>query len=165
MNLDETFQLNTQKNGFWRSMHETFQSLRWTQRQQNLMSGSKKWPPELLSYKDIPFSSLLDLHMFSPAMKHRPKTTRNRYFLLDPRSEGITLALARGRWTPITLRNKKRGHWEVPSSIMDTWLVVEPTHLKNMLVKMGIFPKDRGENKKYLKRPPRYTYLFSDPPK
>ena len=22
-----------------------------------------------------------------------------------------------------------------------TWLVVEPTHLKNMLVKMGIFPK------------------------
>ena len=30
------------------------------------------------------------------------------------------------------------------------WLVVEPTHLKNMLVKMGIFPKVRGENKKYL---------------
>ena len=30
------------------------------------------------------------------------------------------------------------------------WLVVEPTHLKNVLVKMGIFPNFRGENKKYL---------------
>ena len=30
-----------------------------------------------------------------------------------------------------------------------TWLVVEPTHLKNMLVKLEIFPKFRGE-KKYL---------------
>ena len=29
------------------------------------------------------------------------------------------------------------------------WLVVEPTPLKNMLVKMGIFPNFRGENKKY----------------
>jgi len=29
------------------------------------------------------------------------------------------------------------------------WLVVEPTHLKNMLVKMGfIFPKFRDENTK-----------------
>jgi len=28
--------------------------------------------------------------------------------------------------------------------------VVEPTHLKNMLVKMDHFPGDRGENKKYL---------------
>ena len=26
--------------------------------------------------------------------------------------------------------------------------MVEPTHLKNMLVKMGIFPKVRGENSK-----------------
>ena len=34
------------------------------------------------------------------------------------------------------------------------WLVVEPTHLKNMLVKLEIFPKFRGENKKYLKPPP-----------
>ena len=25
--------------------------------------------------------------------------------------------------------------------VMLTWLVVEPTYLKNMLVKMGIFPK------------------------
>ena len=31
------------------------------------------------------------------------------------------------------------------------WLVVEPTHLKNMLVKNGlIFPKDRGENSKHI---------------
>ena len=34
------------------------------------------------------------------------------------------------------------------------WLVVEPTHLKNMLVKMGIFPSFRGENKKCLKPSP-----------
>ena len=36
-----------------------------------------------------------------------------------------------------------------------SWLVVEPTLLKNMLVEMGIFPKVRGENTKYLKPPPR----------
>ena len=36
------------------------------------------------------------------------------------------------------------------------WLVVEPTHLKNMLVKMEIFPKFRGEHEKYLKPPPGY---------
>ena len=34
------------------------------------------------------------------------------------------------------------------------WLVGEPTHLNNMLVKLDHFPKDRGENKKYLKPPP-----------
>jgi len=28
--------------------------------------------------------------------------------------------------------------------------VIEPTPLKNMLVKLEIFPRDRGENKKYL---------------
>ena len=27
------------------------------------------------------------------------------------------------------------------------WLVVEPTHLKNMLVKLEIFPKFQGEHK------------------
>ena len=35
------------------------------------------------------------------------------------------------------------------------WLVVEPTHLKNMLVKLEIFPNFRGENKTHLKPPPR----------
>ena len=35
--------------------------------------------------------------------------------------------------------------------------MVEPTHLKNMIVKMGIFPNFRGDNKKYLKPPPRYS--------
>ena len=44
------------------------------------------------------------------------------------------------------------------------WLVVEPTHLKNMPVKMGSSsPKFRGENKKYLKPPPRipaWSYLL-----
>ena len=34
------------------------------------------------------------------------------------------------------------------------WLVVEPTQLKNMLVKLDHFPKVRGENTKYLKPPP-----------
>ena len=32
-----------------------------------------------------------------------------------------------------------------------------PTHLKNMLVKMGIFPKFRGEHETYLKAPPRFV--------
>ena len=32
--------------------------------------------------------------------------------------------------------------------------VVEPTHLKNMLVKLEIFPKDRGENKTIDLKPP-----------
>ena len=35
-------------------------------------------------------------------------------------------------------------------NLKDFWLVVEPTHLKNMLVKLDHFPKDRGEHKKYL---------------
>ena len=36
------------------------------------------------------------------------------------------------------------------------WLVVEPTHLKNMLVKLDHFPKDRGENSKNIwNQPPR----------
>ena len=34
-------------------------------------------------------------------------------------------------------------------------LVVEPTHLKNMLIKLDHFPRDRVENTKYLKPPPR----------
>ena len=34
------------------------------------------------------------------------------------------------------------------------WLVVEPTHLKNMLVKLDHFPRNPGESKKYLKPPP-----------
>ena len=46
-------------------------------------------------------------------------------------------------------RNKGVGHDE---------LVVEPTHLKNMLVKLDHFPRLRGEYKKYLKPPPRQQY-------
>ena len=34
------------------------------------------------------------------------------------------------------------------------WLVVEPTHLKNMLVKLGSFPQVGFKIKKYLKPPP-----------
>ena len=34
------------------------------------------------------------------------------------------------------------------------------TSLKNMLVKMGIFPKLRGENTKYLKPPPSFYYIY-----
>ena len=37
------------------------------------------------------------------------------------------------------------------------WLVVS-THLKNMAVKLDHFPRDRGENKKYLKPPPSYDW-------
>ena len=37
------------------------------------------------------------------------------------------------------------------------WLVVS-THLKNMLVKVGILPEWGREKKKYLKPPPSYTY-------
>ena len=35
-----------------------------------------------------------------------------------------------------------------------SWLVVEPTHLKNMLVKLGSSSPSRDENKKCLKPPP-----------
>ena len=39
------------------------------------------------------------------------------------------------------------------------WLVGGwTTHLQNMLVKLDHFPMDRGENKKYLKPPPRWVY-------
>ena len=39
-----------------------------------------------------------------------------------------------------------------------TWLVVEPTHLKNISQIGFIFPNFRGENKKnYLKPPPRHV--------
>ena len=34
------------------------------------------------------------------------------------------------------------------------WLVVEPTHLKHMLVKLGSSSPNRGENKTYFKPPP-----------
>ena len=39
------------------------------------------------------------------------------------------------------------------------WLVVEPTHLKNMIVKLNIiFPKNSGwKFQKYLKLPPLVT--------
>ena len=37
------------------------------------------------------------------------------------------------------------------------WLVVEPTHLKNMLVKLDHFPRVRGENKKNELPPPSYV--------
>ena len=37
------------------------------------------------------------------------------------------------------------------------WLVVEPTHLKNMIVKLGSSSPNRDENKTYLKPPPINT--------
>jgi len=43
----------------------------------------------------------------------------------------------------------------------ETWLVVEPTHLKNMLVKLETFPNFRGEKKQYLKPPPTNSREFS----
>ena len=42
------------------------------------------------------------------------------------------------------------------------WLVVEPTHLKNMLVKLGSSSPNRDENKKYWKPPPS-TSTSMDP--
>ena len=36
------------------------------------------------------------------------------------------------------------------------WLVVVPTHLKNISQNGFIFPNFRGENKKYLKSPPSF---------
>ena len=41
-------------------------------------------------------------------------------------------------------------------------LVVEPTCLKNMLVKLDHFPRDRDEHKKYLKPSPRKGVLVAD---
>ena len=48
-------------------------------------------------------------------------------------------------------------HRQNTDSILITkyhWLVVS-THLKNILVKLDHFPRDRGEHKKYLKPPAR----------
>ena len=45
-----------------------------------------------------------------------------------------------------SLPNKKKSY---------IYLVVEPPHLKNMLVKMGSSSHNRGEHEKYLKPPPR----------
>ena len=39
--------------------------------------------------------------------------------------------------------------------------MVEPTPLKNMLVKMGSSSPNRGENKKYLKPPPRLSSIIN----
>ena len=41
---------------------------------------------------------------------------------------------------------------------MNFWLVVEPTPLKNMLVKMGSSCPNRGENKKCLKPPSSHEF-------
>ena len=41
------------------------------------------------------------------------------------------------------------------------WLVAEPTHLKNMLVKMDHLLKVRDENNKYLKPPPSLCLYFA----
>ena len=46
-------------------------------------------------------------------------------------------------------------------SILDDkiiWLVVEPTHLKSMLVKLDHFPRDRGENKKCFETTTCFTW-------
>ena len=43
------------------------------------------------------------------------------------------------------------------------WLVVEPTHLKNMLVKLDRFPRDRGENNNYLSCHHQRIHLIRPP--
>ena len=42
------------------------------------------------------------------------------------------------------------------------WLVVEPPHVKNMIVKMGIFPDFRGENTQYLKPLPSKCGFYAE---
>ena len=42
------------------------------------------------------------------------------------------------------------------------WLVVEPTHLKNMLIKLKYLPQIRGENKKDSKPPPSCLTFVGD---
>ena len=48
---------------------------------------------------------------------------------------------------------------------MLNWLVVEPTHLKNMLVKMGSSSpsRDEHENKKIFELPPPSDDFFENP--
>ena len=48
---------------------------------------------------------------------------------------------------------KKKNPW------ISGWWFFTTTHLKNMLVKMGSSSPNRGENKKCLKPPPRYSFL------
>jgi len=43
------------------------------------------------------------------------------------------------------------------------WLVVEPTHLKNISQNGFIFPNFRGENKKSLKPPPSIPKIVVPP--
>ena len=62
----------------------------------------------------------------------------------------ISPEIFHSKFNSLTLKNGRKGRRMV------SWLVVEPTHLKNMLVKMGIFPNFRGENKKCLKPPPSF---------
>ena len=44
------------------------------------------------------------------------------------------------------------------------WLVVEPPQLKNMLVKLDHFPRDRGENKTKIFETPPSSYFWINPP-
>ena len=58
-------------------------------------------------------------------------------------------------WTELNGPRKKK---KKPLSIKyysSWWFQI--THLKNLIVKMGIFPKDRGEYNKYLKPQPSYS--------
>ena len=58
----------------------------------------------------------------------------------------------------LTPPKKKRGGKGSVRGEITTWLVVEPTPLKNMLVKLGSSSLNRGEHEKCLKPPPSYTY-------
>ena len=78
-----------------------------------------------------------------------------------------------GRTTPTGMRNSKWGFVSSIESINREWLMLEisffyfwlvvSTHLKNMLVKLDHLPKVRGENKKYLKAPPRFHSFMCIP--
>ena len=81
---------------------------------------------------------------FNRVFHYKPSILGYPYFWKHPNSEEI-LWLHRG--TRVNLKTNE-AYYEYYE------LAVEPTHLKNMLVRLDHFPNFRGENKKYLKPPP-----------
>ena len=76
---------------------------------------------------------------------------------------GVTNRWGRPRWRSTFAPSQETSvqPWRNTSTISGCFflcinhlLVVEPPHLKNMLVKLELFPNFRGEHRKYLKPPP-----------
>ena len=60
---------------------------------------------------------------------------------------------------PVTIAPRARPG-KLLKDLKKIWLVVEPTHLNNMLVKMGSSSPNWGEHKKCLKPPPRNALMI-----